>query len=161
MDPAQNEFRSLRQLLALKRHEQPPPGYFDRLSGAIGRRIAAEASEPEPLGWLAGLLAGFELRPAVLGLFALLLGGVYLMGFSASRDVVRQSWQAQAVPERAPGIQNLTAWAPGPNARGARSVQETSTAPVFSAGYPDPFGAWAPSRMPGAIAPASYQPTLR
>lgn len=74
----------LRQLLALKRHEQPPPGYFDRFSSQVIGRIQAgeEGSResfwarwtifrlPAPVAWsfgtalvvvmAAGLFIGFR-----------------------------------------------------------------------------------------------------
>ncbi|HNQ88507.1 MAG TPA: hypothetical protein PKM73_07835 [Verrucomicrobiota bacterium] len=160
MDPGDSQCRSLQRLLALKRHERPPPGYFDRLPGRIQCRLI-EQPEPDALGWLGGLLAGFQLRPAALGLFAVLVSCTYLLGFSASRDLVRQSWQAQAMREHLPGPHELAGWQSYAVRRAPRNQPMPSTAPVFSAGYPDPFRAFAPGRLGGAIAPASYQPSIR
>lgn len=162
MEPVDAQYRSLLQVLALKRHEQPPPGYFDRLPARIRRRLTEEP-EQDAVGWLGGLLAGFQLRPAALGVFAILVGGTYLLGFIASPDLIRQSWQAQATREHLPGVHEFVGWEAYASHRAIRHLPlpETSTAPVFSAGYPDPFQALAPGRLPGAIAPASYQPSFR
>jgi hypothetical protein len=64
MKAAPEEFDALRKLLALKRHEQPPPGYFDQLPRAILARIEAGALEAES-GFWEKLLNGITLRPAV------------------------------------------------------------------------------------------------
>ena len=40
--PPENEFQDLRRLLALKRHEQPPPGYFNNLHRDIIAQLKAE-----------------------------------------------------------------------------------------------------------------------
>jgi negative regulator of sigma E activity len=45
------EFASLKKLLAWKRHEQPPQGYFDGFAAKVRARIAAEASAPKPTLW--------------------------------------------------------------------------------------------------------------
>jgi hypothetical protein len=41
MNPEQENFDALRKLLALKRHEIPPPGYFDHLPRRISTRLHA------------------------------------------------------------------------------------------------------------------------
>lgn len=99
MDPAPEEFEKLRRLLALKRHESPPPGFFDRLSGDVLRRIQAEDAAP-PRAWWQTLLSPREWQPAFAGAYAgglcaLLLAGVF---------VARNLQPEQAGP--APGASN-------------------------------------------------------
>lgn len=74
--PEQDNFEDLRRLLAVKRHEQPPPGYFDRLSITIMTRIRDGAAESRlsfrqrlfaEAPWLQQLWATFEHRPIFAG----------------------------------------------------------------------------------------------
>ena len=45
MNQSENNFRDLKHLLKLKRHEIPPPGFFDHFSdGVIARLRESEAS---------------------------------------------------------------------------------------------------------------------
>lgn len=90
MNSDSENFNELRRMLALKRHEQPPPGYFDRLSIEVVARInAGERGQPDSLAewifrgapWLEGILKAFETRPMFAGAFgaavcALLISGV-------------------------------------------------------------------------------------
>jgi hypothetical protein len=46
MNPEQENFDALRKLLALKRHEVPPPGYFDHLPRRISTRLHAHEGAP-------------------------------------------------------------------------------------------------------------------
>ena len=87
MNESENNFESLRRLLALKRHEIPPPGYFNNLPSQVMSRIrAGETSAPGgviELSWLLKLFQLFEAKPAFVGTFAsslcllLLFGIVY------------------------------------------------------------------------------------
>jgi hypothetical protein len=71
-------FVRLRRLLALKRHEQPPPGFYQDFSAQVVARIRA-GQRGEPDSWLERLLAqapwlgslGESLvrRPALVGAF--------------------------------------------------------------------------------------------
>ena len=79
MNENENNFESLRRLLAQKRRETPPPGYFNSFSGQIIARIkAGEARVTQTdadryfseAPWLLKLLQAFELKPAFAGAFA-------------------------------------------------------------------------------------------
>ena len=73
MNEKENNFESLRKLLALKRHETPPPGYFNDFSNQVMARIRAGDSEPSrsvETSWLLRFFQLFELKPAFAGAFA-------------------------------------------------------------------------------------------
>jgi hypothetical protein len=84
MNPDSENFDSLRQLLALKRHEIPPPGYFDRLPRDIMARIKAGEKGGDvgaDVSWLQRLLSTFDVKPVFAGAFgtavcAFLISGV-------------------------------------------------------------------------------------
>ena len=89
MNENENNFESLRRLLALKRHETPPPGYFANFSAAVTARIRAgdarrTASVPnrlaDELPWLFRLMSAFEAKPAFAGAFASALCLLLLVG---------------------------------------------------------------------------------
>jgi hypothetical protein len=85
MNENENNFEPLRHLLALKRHEIPPPGYFDKFSGQVIARIrAGEVEKPEQLfseaPWLLKFLQMFEARPAFAVAFASSLCLLLLFG---------------------------------------------------------------------------------
>ena len=86
MNENENQFRSLRRLLVLKRHEIPPPGYFDHFSGSVmqGIREGRCREEDTLVGrlltqaqWLEGVFRVFEAKPVFasgfVGAFCLLL----------------------------------------------------------------------------------------
>lgn len=71
-------FDQLRKLLALKRHEQPPPGYFDKFSRhVISRLHSGDKGEEETFAerlfteapWLQRVLETFQRKPAFAGGF--------------------------------------------------------------------------------------------
>lgn len=80
-------FDELRKLLALKRHEVPPPGYFDRLPREIHVRLAARqpaaramaAPDVKP-SWLATFLRLVGSRPSFVGALGAAVSGVILAG---------------------------------------------------------------------------------
>lgn len=102
------DFIQIRRLLSLKRHEQPPPGYFDFLAGRVQEalRSAQMARLPvvEPVGRLSALavfLERLQARPS----FAVGLGGVIcalLVGFvilSESTDPAAQPMTGSLLAE--------------------------------------------------------------
>ncbi len=79
MSENENDFEALRRLLALKRHEIPPPGYFENFSSqVIGRIRAGETAAELPL--LLRFIQWFESRPALPVSFASSLCLVLLYG---------------------------------------------------------------------------------
>ncbi len=97
MNKNENKFESLRRLLALKRHETPPPGYFNHFSGEVMARIrAGEAGGAESasklLPRLFQLLSAFEAKPAFVGAFAFSLCLLLVFGivYAERPDVALQ-----------------------------------------------------------------------
>ncbi len=63
MSENEQDFDALRRLLALKRHEVPPPGYFEDFSSNVIARIrSSEAAARMP--WYLRFVQAFESRPA-------------------------------------------------------------------------------------------------
>ena len=98
MNQDTEQFEQLRRLLALKRHEQPPPGYYHDFSRQVILRIkAGEQGEPgnimerffEEAPWLQRIWAAFEAKPALAGAFGLAMCGLLVAGLLAvdSADV--------------------------------------------------------------------------
>ncbi len=96
MNETENNFESLRRLLALKRHETPPPGYFNDFSSQVLQRIRVDHTDQSTnleeelyshAPWLAKLLHVFDAKPVFAGGFAgalclLLLVGIVYAGTS-------------------------------------------------------------------------------
>jgi hypothetical protein len=68
MNTDPENFEALRKLMALKRHEIPPPGYFRRLPGTVIARI--ERGEGRLTFW-ERISADFTIRPAFAYAFVL------------------------------------------------------------------------------------------
>lgn len=86
MSEYNEDFEMLRRLLVLKRHEVPPPGYFEDFSSQVMARIRAGdtgESEIERLPWLLRFLQAFEARPAYPVAFASALCCLLLFGIVA------------------------------------------------------------------------------
>jgi hypothetical protein len=89
MNPDPEEFETLRKLMALKRHEQPPPGYLNQLSTRIRTRI--EGGEGQLNLW-DRFSANFSLRPSLAYAFGLTVCGA--VGLSAVSMVKQEMAQA-------------------------------------------------------------------
>jgi hypothetical protein len=96
MNPEQDNFQALQRLLALKRHELPPPGYFDRFSNQVIARLrAGERSAPDSLWERLGLEAAglqrfwhaLETKPVFAGALGAGVCGLLLAGILYSQSV--------------------------------------------------------------------------
>ena len=89
MNADQENIQALRRLLALKHHEQPPPGYFNRFSGEVIARIRAGERAPDSVWerfafeatWLRQVWAAFETKPLLAGAFGATVCGLITTGF--------------------------------------------------------------------------------
>src|SRR5436309_7076035 len=81
MSPESENFEQLRRLLILKRHEQPPPGYFHHFSREVIVRIkAGDTGETVTAAWwswqgswLQRAWTAIESRPALAGAFGVVV----------------------------------------------------------------------------------------
>lgn len=96
MNPPPEDFEDLRKLLALKRHEQPPPGYFYYLPDKVMVKIE-EGDLSEYSTWWEWLVARFDARPILAGAYACAISGLLLMGFRVSQLMQSESAQGPTV----------------------------------------------------------------
>ena len=89
MNEPDKNFDALSKLLAWKRHEIPPPGYFDHFSDQVVNRIRSEVrANPAKVferllaeaPWLQNLFNAFQARPALSGVFASAMGLLIVAG---------------------------------------------------------------------------------
>jgi hypothetical protein len=104
MSRESEDFGSLRRLLALKRHEQPPPGYFEGFSAQVMARIKAGERVDEGVlarlfweaPWLQRLWAALEAKPALAGAFGAAVCGLLIFGVIYSERIDVKSTDALA-----------------------------------------------------------------
>jgi hypothetical protein len=89
MNQDTENFDQLRRLLALKRHEQPPPGYFHNFSQQVIARLKVGDSGEEStvMGrlfgeapWLRRIWAALEAKPILAGVFGVAVCGLLITG---------------------------------------------------------------------------------
>ena len=84
MNPESNDFVQLRRLLALKRHEAPPPRFFNEFSSRV---IARLATEPERVSWWQRLGLDFDLRPALMCGVGIVVCGLLSFGVISAMQI--------------------------------------------------------------------------
>lgn len=90
MDKENEPFEMLQKLLALKKHEQPPPGYFHSFSSKVIARLHALEASRAPT-WRQRLGLDFDFKPAVMGASGVLVCGLLLVGVIASHGLSQTS----------------------------------------------------------------------
>src|SRR5438034_11733273 len=86
MNPSPEEFDRLRKLLALKRQEQPPPGYFDHFSDKIIARIEAEGLCPR-VSWWQRMFPQWDAKPVLACAYRLVITGLLAIGVGVSQSL--------------------------------------------------------------------------
>jgi len=161
MNQSENNFESLRRLLALKRHEIPPPGYFDDFPSQVLSRIrAGEADVPGAIAdrlfaeapWLLNFFRVFEAKPAFVGAFACTLCLLLLFGiiYAGRPDAMPKTALLAAMTQSAVPLADATApvLTPSPGQTGLM----ISTNPVLSLEpVALPFGQQNPLAQPVSV----------
>jgi hypothetical protein len=143
MKNRENNFESLRQLLKLKQHEVPPPGYFNSFSDQVIARLqSGEGRGAETTAerlnvqapWLAWLMQIFEAKPGVLGGFATSLVLLLVIGVIASErsDSMPNNILTATTSEMQPTASLASVTAPSLLAPDPSSGIVASTNPVTS-----------------------------
>jgi len=81
IDPTLEDSQALVRLLALKRYEQPPPGYFESFSSRVIAHIEAgqeHAAQP----WWRSVWLAFQTKPVLASAYCLLAVSVSLFALS-------------------------------------------------------------------------------
>ena len=86
MNPSSEEFDRLRKLLALKRQEQPPPGYFNRFSNKIIARIEAEGLCIR-VSWWQRVFPELDAKPVLACAYGLVIMGLLVIGVGVSQSL--------------------------------------------------------------------------
>ena len=147
MENENENFDQLKKLLALKKHEQPPPGYFNKLPGTVVSRIragrAADTNTIAKLGveapWLMRFWATLESKPIFAGAFgavacALVLAGIFFAEQPPTRTRIpnplgEQTTQASV---KQPGVSSSENIAAASAAQGMMLADtNSSTAPTL------------------------------
>lgn len=148
MNSQPEDFDRLKKLLALKQHEQPPPGYFVGLSSQIMDRIEQERRFNQ-LPWYRKLLASFEWRPALVWLTGTAACGLVCAGMVAALQVNNSA--VAAAPE---SEQEIAAVEPGLPPMAVVPEVQGSMEPVLTpTSEPSPF-----SQISHSVRPVSYTP---
>jgi len=134
-------FDAVQKLLALKRRETPPPGYFQSLPGKIVWRI--ERGE-RPLGFWERFSSSFAMRPAFAYAFAVAAFGAFSASIFYSGVAKDQDAQAQNETE--------TAWANASTAPASAFATQNEFSPSLHVAN------WLGNTNPGA--PPQVLPSL-
>src|SRR5262245_24695575 len=96
MNSESNDFDQLRKLLALKRHEAPPPRYFNEFSGRVMARLATAPSES--LTWWQRWGLDFDFRPALMCGLGVVICGLLSFGVISAMRITEPAAVALEAP---------------------------------------------------------------
>ena len=109
MNADPENFEQLQKLLALKRHEQPPPRYFNELPNKIWSRIETEQGQSS---FWKRIFPGVVLRPAVAYAFGLIVCGTLIVGIGSALKQPETSQSPAALVTKEDSLPPLAPIAP-------------------------------------------------
>jgi hypothetical protein len=141
MNPSPEEFSRLRKLLALKRREPPPPGYFEHFSDKVIARIEAEGLCARN-AWWQRLFPEWDAKPVLACAYGLVIMGLLAVGVGVSQSLdteeaaapdLGQPWFAQAPASDAVLPVSISV---APSSLTGQTNPASSVNPVISSGAP-------------------------
>jgi hypothetical protein len=158
MSTAPEDFEKLRKLLKLKRHEQPPPGYFNNFSRQVIGRIEAEgrSSRVDVLSaeapWAKKLVWMLETNPIFAGAFGVSICALLIFGITSFQYVDRTSVAVMS--------ENANAASPTLLSKSSSDAFSPSINPMFSTNIPgaSSLGVLSLSAQPNSIEPVMFSP---
>ena len=97
MNPEPQDTSRLQKLLALKRHERPPPRFFNDFSDRVIARMHTPGSIG-PAHWWQRLGLDLDVKLAVIFAFGLVVCGLFLIGVTSATQGDETGPVAAAVP---------------------------------------------------------------
>jgi hypothetical protein len=152
MNPENQDFESLRRLLKLKRHELPPPRYFNEFPGQVLQRIKlgeGRSRSGREVTWIERLISIFEGKPMLAGGLGAAVCALLLVGLAYSERMD----PPPGASELGGGLIQASGQLPAPALGGHSALAASSTNPVTG---PSIFDALV--RTPTAY-PASLRPS--
>lgn len=153
MKADQENFDQLRRLLALKKYEQPPAGYFSDFSQQVIMHIRAAGPEAEAAGaerlvweapWLQRFWATLEHNPILAGAFGVMVCALLISGVIYSENMARLP-EVGAIDT---GVEQLDAHPT--TVAGGSTVTHPLLAQPASTDFPSTFGA-SPTETRGSL----------
>src|SRR6516162_5777774 len=128
MNPENENFEQLRRLLALKRHEQPPPGYFHNFSGQVIARIKAGERGDRTLdrSWLQKFFSILEAKPVYAGAFGAAVCAILISGIFNSEEAGMLSTNS-IIPAAPSAVGHVAAGAVPRPSEALTSIKESET----------------------------------
>lgn len=132
MGSSPEEFVELRRLLAVKRAEQPPPGYFNTFAGKVIARIEAQGlAAPKP--WWTRWMTTAAWAPGMAGANTAIFAGLAMLGGAG--------WYFKSRPEKVtgPDVAGRMQYLPANAAAVAEPPIWTEAQPQFAGFDPQQF----------------------
>lgn len=85
MNQPDPDFHQLRRLLSVKKHEQPPAFFFDRLAQSIRQELSSEVKTSQ-FGWWEALVRQFDAKPILACACGMAVAGLLVTGIRTSAE---------------------------------------------------------------------------
>jgi hypothetical protein len=137
MSDAPQEFENLQKLLKLKRHESPPPGYFNNFSSLVVNHLEREARQRSKIknSRLLKCLSFLETNPMTAGLFGVGVCGLLAVGITFSQERGSSDYSAAGKVTIDISDNALDGSLSGLNKGSRSSFVSASLDPVFSSNF--------------------------